>query len=76
VTIIPDELDAIDFAISVAAEGSLIVHFTEKVKASLAYAKKLQAEDSIRSEQDVYERISAKSHRREAFPQPYESMSD
>lgn len=74
--IIPHELEAIDYALSLAENGSLIVLFTEKIKDSIAYARKRQAEDSIQSQHDIYERMAVAGHIREAVPQPYESMAD
>jgi cyanophycin synthetase len=45
VTVIPDEKEAMAYAIQQASEGSVVVHFTEKVMDSIAYITQLQAEE-------------------------------
>ncbi len=47
---VPMELDAIRYAISIAPEGSLIVHLSDNIKASISYVKKLQHEEELESE--------------------------
>jgi cyanophycin synthetase len=45
VTVIPDEKEAMAYAIQHAREGSVAVHFSEKVMDSIAYITQFQAEE-------------------------------
>ncbi len=75
VEIIPDELDAIRHAVVSATPDSLIVHLSDKIKNCLAFAKKLQEEESIRSGEFSFEQIHPNLEKETALQQ-YESTVD
>lgn len=69
VEIIPEELDAIHHAVMNATPDSLIVHLSDKVKNCIAFAKKLQEEESIRSGELVFDRILSNSEKEPVLQQ-------
>jgi cyanophycin synthetase len=75
VEIIPEELEAIHHAVIAAVPGSFIVHLSEKVKNCIAFAKKLQEDESIHTGELIFERITRSSEKVSAFRQ-YESTVD
>lgn len=49
VEIVPDELNAIQHAVSIATEDSLIVHLSDKIKNCIAFVKKLQQDEIVKA---------------------------
>ncbi|HEX3006326.1 MAG TPA: cyanophycin synthetase [Bacteroidales bacterium] len=75
VEIIPDELQAIQHAVENAPEDSIIVHLSDNIKNCIAFAKKLQKEESpsygkISEQKEMNARLKQRSY------QHYESTID